>query len=266
MLRELLKTPRALVYAIIGHVLLVLVLLISLDFEPEVPSASNDAPLKAVAVDEAQVKKAIEDIKRQENAEKKRKQNAEKKAAAAEKKRKQEEQRVKETQKKLAEKSRLQAAEKKRSEKLAKKRKQEEKIKQQKVKEAAATAEREAELQQQLAQEEAQRQTAEQQRMAAQNNKRLDSLRGQWIAAIKTKIENNWLKPARARQMECVVKVHIDPAGYVLRVDVSRCLADEAYRSSVERAVYKASPLPKPADPSIFDRDIELTVTDKKSQ
>jgi colicin import membrane protein len=33
---------------------------------------------------------------------------------------------------------------------------------------------------------------------------------------------------------------------------------DEAVRRSIEAAVYKASPLPAPADPSVFDRNLRL--------
>jgi colicin import membrane protein len=40
---------------------------------------------------------------------------------------------------------------------------------------------------------------------------------------------------------------------------VGRCNGDEAVRRAVEAAVYKASPLPEPDNPAIFQRDLRIT-------
>ncbi len=49
------------------------------------------------------------------------------------------------------------------------------------------------------------------------------------------------------------------PGGEVLTVEVLRCTGSAALRRSVEAAVYRASPLPPPPDPELFEREIEFT-------
>jgi colicin import membrane protein len=39
-------------------------------------------------------------------------------------------------------------------------------------------------------------------------------------------------------------------------VQVGRCNGDEAVRQSIEAAVYRASPLPEPPDPALFERNL----------
>jgi len=52
-----------------------------------------------------------------------------------------------------------------------------------------------------------------------------------------------------------------DVDGNVQAVDVQKCNLDDssqadAFRNSIERAVYKASPLPSAPDDAVFDREI----------
>jgi hypothetical protein len=42
-------------------------------------------------------------------------------------------------------------------------------------------------------------------------------------------------------------------------VHVGKCNGDEAVRQSIETAAYRASPLPAPPDPALFDRDVVVT-------
>jgi colicin import membrane protein len=49
------------------------------------------------------------------------------------------------------------------------------------------------------------------------------------------------------------------PGGEVVKAQVTDCNGDDALKRSVENAVYRASPLPRPEDPAIFDRVIEFT-------
>jgi len=44
----------------------------------------------------------------------------------------------------------------------------------------------------------------------------------------------------------------------VTGVTILSCTGDEALRRSVEAAVFRASPLPQPPDPSVFDRNLRL--------
>ncbi len=50
-------------------------------------------------------------------------------------------------------------------------------------------------------------------------------------------------------------------SGDVIDVRVQACTStsDKAFQRSVERAVRKASPLPLPPDPELFDREIVFT-------
>jgi colicin import membrane protein len=45
----------------------------------------------------------------------------------------------------------------------------------------------------------------------------------------------------------------------VTQVSIGACNGDQAVRDSIEAAVYRASPLPPPPDPSLFQRDLEIT-------
>jgi colicin import membrane protein len=82
-----------------------------------------------------------------------------------------------------------------------------------------------------------------------------------WHAQIVARIERAWLKPASAQPgIECIVSVTQVPGGEVTAVRVISCNGgDAALRESVETAVLRASPLPQPPDPALFERNLELT-------
>jgi len=131
----------------------------------------------------------------------------------------------------------------------------EEKLAQQKRAEAQqrqadekARAEREAELKSSLA--------AEEHAMAARSSGALAS----WEAQITARIQRAWLRPPSARPgIECVLYVTQVPGGAVVNVKIGTCNGDEAVRESIEAAAYRASPLPPPPDPSLFERNLEIT-------
>ena len=59
---------------------------------------------------------------------------------------------------------------------------------------------------------------------------------------------------------QCEVRVTQVPGGtWSRRVQVVRCNGDETVRQSIEAAVYRASPLPQPSDPALFDRNLVVT-------
>ena len=45
----------------------------------------------------------------------------------------------------------------------------------------------------------------------------------------------------------------------VTAVQVTRCNGDEAVKQSIETAVLRASPLPLPSDPALFERNLVVT-------
>lgn len=93
----------------------------------------------------------------------------------------------------------------------------------------------------------------------AANARRLKGLNDQYIAAIRAKVERNWLKPSTATPgMTCKVRVTQMPGGMVMEVKLLNCSGDELFKRSVISAVEKSSPLPAPPDPSLFDRELEF--------
>ena len=172
-------------------------------------------------------------IREQEEADRKRRAEEE-----AERKKRQEE----EIEKRRAE------AERKRLEDLERQRLENERLKAE-----AEQAERQRQLDAELA--------AETQRLEAMNAG--DLARYQY--ALQNQIMRNWIEPPSAQPgIECVVRVQQLPNGEVTEVSIAECNGDEAVRRSIEAAVRKASPLPLPANRSLFDRN--LTVIFKPEQ
>lgn len=147
---------------------------------------------------------------------------------------------------KKAEAERKRKAEQDKKAEEARKKKEAEELRRKQV-EAKQRAEAEALMREQMAAEEA--------RNAAERS----GLLAQYIALIGQKIERNWIRPPSAKSgLECVVQVTQIPGGQVVAVKVVRCNGDDAVIRSVEAAVYAASPLPEPADASLFERRLQL--------
>lgn len=161
-------------------------------------------------------------------------------------------------------------------EEAERKRKAEEEAERQRQAELEAERRRKAEEE---AEKERQRLEAERQRQADIERQRLENERRRaeaeaesnrleamqanakaaYMFAIQQRISRNWVKPPTATAgIECVVNIRQLPGGEVVSVGIGTCNGDSAVRSSIEAAVRKASPLPSPADPSVFDRDIRL--------
>lgn len=81
----------------------------------------------------------------------------------------------------------------------------------------------------------------------------------EWAAAIQSKVERAWIRPpSTATGLDCLVAVSQVPGGVVVGVDLKSCNGDAVVRQSIEAAVFRASPLPPPPDPALFERTIEL--------
>jgi colicin import membrane protein len=97
---------------------------------------------------------------------------------------------------------------------------------------------------------------AEERVMAARSGPAMAS----WIGQIQARVQRAWLRPPSARAgIECIVYVTQVPGGEVTNVRVGSCNGDQSVRDSIEAAVYRASPLPPPPDPALFERNLELT-------
>jgi colicin import membrane protein len=96
---------------------------------------------------------------------------------------------------------------------------------------------------------------AEEQAAAARSGPALAN----WQAQIAAKITRAWLRPPTARSgIECMLYVTQVPGGEVTQVRIGQCNGDQAVRESIEAAVYRASPLPPPPDPALFDRNLRI--------
>jgi colicin import membrane protein len=83
--------------------------------------------------------------------------------------------------------------------------------------------------------------------------------RTQYIARLSARIQNAWIKPPSARAgLDCIVNITQIPGGEVTGAKVSQCNGDAAARQSIENAVLRASPLPPPPDPALFQRNIAI--------
>ena len=116
-------------------------------------------------------------------------------------------------------------------------------------------------LREQLAAEEA-RLSADQTKREAdaqRQQERLKNLQQQYIGMIMDKVQRNWIKPpGAAKGMRCRVHVLQTQGGSVVRADATQCSGDAAFKYSVEKAVQRASPLPAPPDPAVFDRNLDF--------
>jgi colicin import membrane protein len=117
----------------------------------------------------------------------------------------------------------------------------------QRLAEAQASTEREEDLKRSLAAEE------------HANVVRSSAALASWEAQIAAKINRAWLRPPTARPgISCVLNVTQVPGGEVTQVSIGECNGDQAVRESIQAAVYRASPLPPPPDPSLFDRNLRI--------
>jgi colicin import membrane protein len=152
------------------------------------------------------------------------------------------------------------AAEKIAADKAAAQRAKEEAERRAKAEEAAkAAAERKA------AQERAQSEADLRAQMAAEEHLNAEQANGamaQYQALIAARIERVWIKPPTAHAgIRCAVQITQVPGGEITGVHVGDCNGDDAVRQSIEAAAYRASPLPPPPDPALFDRDVVVTFT-----
>jgi colicin import membrane protein len=94
---------------------------------------------------------------------------------------------------------------------------------------------------------------------------RLDAARASgamssWVAQITARIQRAWIRPPSARSgLECTLYLTQVPGGEITNVRLGACNGDDAVKQSVLDAAYRASPLPAPSDPSLFERNLEVT-------
>ena len=271
--------PRAVLGAILAHIVFIAILVVSFRFS-EAPIGDFGNPpevIEAVAIDEKDIQAEIDKIKaaeqrKQEEArkarearlkEQRRKEELKKQKAAAAKK-------LKEQQ--AAEKKRLAELERTKKEKLAAEKKRQEaerKRKEEEARLARLEAERKAKEKQAALQAEIARQEAElQKQMEADRQARQAEARRQaslleinkYRSLIKEQVTRHWNIPATAHDdLLCEVKVRLIPSGDVVDVQIIKSSGDAAFDRSVEKAVYRAAPLDvPPVESGLFDEFREV--------
>jgi colicin import membrane protein len=83
-----------------------------------------------------------------------------------------------------------------------------------------------------------------------------------WTDKIKSKIRSRipvQVADAVGGNPDAIFNVALLPNGEVLTVRMKKSSGNKAYDDAVERAILGASPLPKPDDASLFQRQLELT-------
>lgn len=166
-------------------------------------------------------------------------------------------------QKQQEEAKKLAAINKKKADELAKA--NQEKANQEKIALAAqkANLQKEALAKAALAQKQQQAAAAQQAVLDAANAARVAGEVDKYKALIINAISQQWILPQNADStMSSQFRIRLAPNGSVLEVSLTRSSGDPILDRSAQSAIYKASPLPVPNDPTTFNlfRDISLTV------
>lgn len=289
------KHSTATVASVALHVVIAGFLVLGFRISPRPSASPHPAPIEAVVVDEAAMQREIKRLESQEQAEIEQRRDEERQAREAAEtarlEREREQERLAELQRerereeaeqvrvaelqaqrqreeaereataeaervRLAELERERVAEERRLAEEARQREEAERV----ARERAAAEERrrqeearkQAELEAQLADA-----------LAAENEARLareSGLLDEYIRNIQNQIQQRWIRPPSAGPgLECVVNVTQIISGDVTSVSIGRCNGDEAVIRSIEAAVYRASPLPRPPVPSLFNRNLAIT-------
>ncbi len=238
------------------HILLIIFLFVRLPAKNyRLPGpVSKTKTVKAVVVSSHQIKEQIAKIKRAERRkrahERARVKRIQAKVTAAKKARLQEQQRVAKLKSEQLILKKQGAAEAKRLAAIKQKRQQalqaEQKTLQQKL------------LQQQLAREKSQ--------LSKVSASQMRGIVNRYKAQILQAIGQYWVVPGGAnKQLSSIYLIQLAPGGVVINVKLLRSSGNQALDRSARVAIYKASPLPVPKDPAIFDnfRELRLTVSPK---
>jgi len=231
--------------------------------------------VKAVSINNQQVMAEISRIKEQKEQQRQQRiaeQNKLKKLAEQAKSRRLEEQQklalLKKQARELEEKQRVQkrreakrlaAIKRKRAQeqkRLARLKREQQALKLKQQKEQQEQAKLKAEKEKKLAAERAKKE-------AAKRQAQLMGVVNKYKALIVQAIGQNWILPDNAdKNASCKFEIKLAPGGAVMSVKLLRSSGDTVLDRSAQTAIYKASPLPVPADKEAFNifRVVSLTV------
>lgn len=261
-------SSRTVIWSLMLHVAVLAAVVVGLPWRierPRVPVIAA-APIEGVIIDQEAIER--EKTKREEaaRAERQRQQQADRQRREEAEQRRLAEQR--EQQRVAAETRAREEAQRKEEERLAAERAEQRRREQQAQAEREAQAKREREEAERRAQQQAEqrrRQAAEaelQAQLAAEaeaNAARESGQLDEYLRMLENKIKQHWNRPLSARPgLDCIVRVVQLPTGDVMSATVATCNGDDAVRRSIERAVMDASPLPRPPNPALFERNLNV--------
>ena len=227
---------------------------------PEPPTPESQPPPEAPKPD------LVEQQRKQAEAEAKIREEAEKAQKAAEKKAAQDAL-LKKKAEELAEQQRL-AAEERKKKKEAEDRKREEELSRQAIADeekrlAAEKAEKRKKAEQ--AKREAEERRAREADLAAalgaEAEQRSAAEINYWATQLVAAIQRVWTRPPGVADQKylCVVNMQLSATGEVLSARIQKSSGNPQIDESVLRAVYKASPMPLPRDPTVFQPGVNIT-------
>ncbi len=251
---------RAIAYALLVHVVVIAGLVIGFRWTSSPTTATPENTIQAVVAEDPE-KKKLEDERRRAEEERK-KAEAERKRQDAEAQRKREEERRLEERHKKEEVEKQRQAEQKRKQEEDTKRREEERKKVEAETERKARKKQEDEESRKAAEASLKQQLADEEktRAAAARTGRAASEMDKYKPLIQQKVTRNWTAVGTSPGLECLVRVRLAPGGEVLQATVIKGSGNPIFDRSVPPAVYKASPLPIPNDPDLFEyyREIDF--------
>ena len=276
-------TFRSLLYSLALHAVVITALVVNFDAErqPVFKPKPAENIVEAVTVDDQAVEQELQRLRELEQekqrAMEQKLKELEQQASAVEQKRKEEERKKRDAeQKRKEEEKRKREAEQKRKEEESRIAVERDRIEQEKL-EAAAELKRiedenrkaEAEqkrLEEQQRKAEAERQRkqeaerkkaaeeAERKRLAQEQQAQDKIVLQNIVAEIYRVVAGNFNKTGLPKGLECVLSVQTVPGGQVISVTINKPSGNEVFDRRAVTAVEKASPLPLPSDPAVFDR------------
>jgi len=280
--------PLMFVLSIGVHLLLVIVLIFNMEntTAPKMPVAKKVDTVKAVIIDarvvEREKQKLIRAEKNKQNKKLAKNNKLDREAKRASQKRKKEEQRLanlkrNEKKRKQALAKKEKAEKEKKKQELAKLDRQQKELEQKrrdeqqklaaienkrKAEEAAILKKKqaaEAEVKRKAQEAEMRQQMQEEEQRLAKQSKENQKLLAQYIYQIQRKVEINWNAPASMTAgWSCEILVEQNRFGEVQTVRTKQCSGSEAFKSTVERAVRKASPLPEAPNNDVFEKKLNF--------
>jgi colicin import membrane protein len=148
-------------------------------------------------------------------------------------------------------------ADQKKAEDLARKKKEQEEQRD-RQEQAQREIQEKARMEEAMRSEATQRETAREQ--AAREQAERESMQSEWGDQLSRHVQKYWIRPgSAAAEFECEVRVQLLPDGSVTSAKISKSCGNPMLDRSVEDAVLRSSPMPRPSNPLAFDRDLYIT-------